>query len=220
MLARLEERLDLHAAVDRGELFARGHAGRDHQIGHGVGHADDGVASLRGPAFAGLKEQPRPPALVRMERRAVDRVDHGRHAQRPGGGAAEHSALGAVRMNHVGPKSPQRPFELPIADGVAPRMDRPAQRGDDFQRHPPCPGPIQQTPFRPQRRPGDQQHVVAVLAEQVFAAEHGVFLCSAEDQSRDDVGDTHGLASTLPSRGLFGSVHRPETDGTQDVQRQ
>ena len=60
MFARSQKRLDLHAAVDGGELFPRGDAGRDHQIGHGVGHADDGVAAPRGPAFAGLEKQPRP----------------------------------------------------------------------------------------------------------------------------------------------------------------
>jgi len=101
-------------------------------------------------------------------------------------------------MHHVGPKTAKRPFDLPVARQVAPRMDRPSERGDDFQGHPPCPCPIQQTPFRPERRSSNQQNVVAVPADEILTAEHGVFLCPAEDQSRDDVGDAHGEAMKVP----------------------
>ena len=41
-----------------------------------------------------------------MERGAVHGVDDGRHAQSPGGGPAEDSALGAVGMDDVGVEIP------------------------------------------------------------------------------------------------------------------
>ena len=70
----VQERLDLHAAVDGRELFTLGDAGVDEQIGHRFGHAHQRMAAPRGVAFAGAKNRPRPPALIRMKRRTVHRV--------------------------------------------------------------------------------------------------------------------------------------------------
>ena len=81
---------------------ARRHAGGHHQLGHGVGDADQGVAAAGGPALARPRERPRRGALVRMKRRAVYGVDDGRGVQAPGGRPAEDAALGAMGMDDVG----------------------------------------------------------------------------------------------------------------------
>ena len=62
-----------------------------------------------------------------MERRAVNRMDDGRHAERPGGRPAQHAAFGTVGVNHVGPKAAQPFFDLLVARQVAPRINRPAE---------------------------------------------------------------------------------------------
>ena len=74
-------------------------------------------------------------------------------------------------------------------------MNRSPERVDDLERHPPCPGPLDQAAFRSQRRAGNQQHVVAELPLQAFAGEQRIFLRSAQDESRNDMGDAHAIRS-------------------------
>jgi len=119
----VEERFDFHAAVDCGELFAWGHAGVDHQFGHGVSHADHGMASGSRPTFASSEKRTRPPALIGMEWRSVDAVDDCRHAQCAGSGAAEQPTFGAMGMNHLRLEFANRLFDPVVADQVAPGMD-------------------------------------------------------------------------------------------------
>ncbi len=48
-----------------------------------------------------------------------------------------------------------------------------------------------QTSFWPKARPGDERHLVAVVAMLIFDGEQRVFLCSADDQPRNEVDDIH-----------------------------
>ena len=69
MRRRVEKGLDLHAAVDGGELLARRDVGVDQQVRHGVGHADEGrncaaqrsqrrIASRASPRLVGDERVP------------------------------------------------------------------------------------------------------------------------------------------------------------------
>ena len=191
MLIRLEKRLDFHAAVDRGELFARGDAGRDEQIGHRVGHAHQRVTAAGGVAFAPAQDGLRPPALVRMKRRAVDRVHDGRHALRMGRRSAQQPRLAAVRVHDVGTKSCDRPPDLIVTLPVAQRMNLAPQRRKHFDRHAATLHALHQAAFGAQRRAGDEQHVVAVDPQEIFAREDRVFLSAAQNESRDKMNDPH-----------------------------
>ena len=97
----VQERLDVHAAVDRRELFARRDAGCHHQVGHGVGHADQVVAAAGGVALAPAIELAPRPRIERTERCAMDGVHDRRHAQRPRREPAEDAGLGAVRVDDI-----------------------------------------------------------------------------------------------------------------------
>jgi hypothetical protein len=54
-LVGVQQRPDIHAAIDRGELFARSDARIDQQIGHRIGDGDQMIAPPRGPAFTKAK---------------------------------------------------------------------------------------------------------------------------------------------------------------------
>ena len=174
--------------------FSRGATpGVDHQVGHGVGDRDERVAPGRCPTFAESEDFPGQWALIRMERRAVDRMHHGRHVQRGGGHAAEDAGLGAVGVDHVGLEATDRGLNVSIGERVGQRSDLSLQSWRNFQRHSPCPGPRQQVAFVQARRPSQQQHVVAVAVQEILAAQQRVFLRAAEHEPGDDMEDFHGL---------------------------
>ena len=84
---RIEERFDIHTAVDRGEHFRCGDFRVEVLFRHGVADADQALASSSGPAFGfpidGLGEL----RLSEVEGGSVDRVHHG-DLLSAGGGAA------------------------------------------------------------------------------------------------------------------------------------
>ena len=118
-----EECFDLHAAVDRGELFARGDAGGDELVGHGVGDADDRIAASGREDLTAAKQRAGRGALVRMKRRAVDCVDDRGHVVSPCGGAAEESCLAAVGVDDVGSEAVDRAADGAVGGGVVHGMN-------------------------------------------------------------------------------------------------
>src|SRR5688500_13822454 len=70
----VQERFHVHAAVDRGEFLAWGDAALHHQFRHGVGHADDGMATAGGVPLAPAEERSRHNILKGMKRRSMHRV--------------------------------------------------------------------------------------------------------------------------------------------------
>jgi hypothetical protein len=82
-------------------------------------------------------------ALVGMEGSPVHAVHDGRNAQPVGGQTAENSGLGAVGVDDVGLEVAKHAFEVQIGEPVANGVDCPAHLRDDFEGHPPCPGPLE-----------------------------------------------------------------------------
>src|SRR5436190_23596689 len=135
MLIGVQERLNVHPAIDRREFFARRNASLDHEIGHGVRHANQGMAMAGRVPFAPPKEGPRASILVRMKRRAMHRMNDCPHTQRRRGQSAEEARLGAMRVYHVWPELAKNPLQREIACRVAPWVDRPPQAGHEMGWH-------------------------------------------------------------------------------------
>ena len=98
----VEERFDIHTAVNGRELVGRSDAGGDQTLGHRVGHANQVVAAPGGVLFAAAKKRARCHALVFVERRTVNRMHDGGHVERVRRDAAEHAPLRTVGVHHVG----------------------------------------------------------------------------------------------------------------------
>ncbi len=185
-----QKRLHFHAAVDRREFFPRRDFSVDHQVGHGIGNANHSMAASGGGTFAEFVKFADRHVLVRIKRSAVNAVNDGRHSEFPSGGTAQDTGFGAVRVNHIGLEFAQNPAQFPICPEIVPRMNVANQRRHDngwygFRRTP------HERAFRSGCWPGDEEYVVTVVANQVFATQKRVFLRAADDEPRDNVGDFH-----------------------------
>jgi hypothetical protein len=194
MLIRLKKRLHLHPAVDRRELLARGHTGGDQLVGHGVRYTDKVMALVGGERLAATKEIPGNRILEFVKRGTMHCVNHCRNAQRPGGDAAEQSALGAMGVHYLRAKLLQDPLQFVKRAEVPPGMNRTPQSRNEPDRHPPCPQSRQQIPLGAQRRAGDQQRLVAVYLQRVAAAQESILLGTPDDHAGNHVSYAHPLA--------------------------
>ena len=128
---------------------------------------------------------------------------------RAGGHAAQKPALAAVRVDDVGlevARSRVRwrgSWRHRAADG-----SRGAATGTICSGTPRAACIGFEASLRPERRTGDQQHVVAVVAEQILAVEQRVLLRAAEDQPRDDVSDPHAEDGSTRQRRSAVSTRR------------
>jgi len=196
---RVEERVDVHPAVDGGILLGAADPGEEGLLGHRVADADDGVAPSARPLFQGNIKPVLERRLARAEREAVDRVDHGRNALVPRGASADDPRLRRVGVDHLGPEATERFSELPVGFEIGPGPDRPDQFGHHLDVQAARLGPGEQVPLGAFRRAGDQDHVVAVVVMQPVDGEQGIFLGTTEDQASDDVDDAH-RSGVFPGR--------------------
>lgn len=115
---------------------ARGDAGLDALIDHGLGDGVDFVAVTGGDPFRLLVERIFPAGFVRMERLAVDGVNHDRHAGAPGRDPADDAGLRAVGVDDVELPLPEELFQSEIRLQVAGRVELAdqARQLDRFER--------------------------------------------------------------------------------------
>lgn len=125
----------------------------------------------------------------------MNRVDGG-DAELRGGRSAEDARLRAVCVDDVrldlAEHRDQRAVRLPIL----PRSDRAMQFRQHAKVEAAATSALFEAPFRSQAGAGDQRDLVAVVAMLVLDGQQRVFLCSADDQPRDEMDDVH--AGNLP----------------------
>ncbi len=188
---RVEEGVDVHPAVDGGILLGAADPGEEGLLGHRVANADDSVASSARPLFECDIKPVFERRLARPEREAVDRVDHGGNMLVPGGGPADDPRLRRVGVDDFGLEASDRSAQFAVGFEVDPGPDRADEFGHHLDVQASRLGPGEQVPLGAFRRPGDQDHVVAVVVVQPVDGEQGVFLGTTKDQASDDVDDAH-----------------------------
>ena len=131
-----------------------------------------------------------------MERQAVNRVDD-LHAA--GGRPAAHlsrrapgedASLGRMRVNDVGLDLAEQSLQRAVKAPVAERADLAAHGRQHDHAVIARRRPRHQLALRPDRGPGDQRHLMPARS-QGLAGQDRVLLRPAQDQTRDNVADSH-----------------------------
>ena len=196
----LQERVGVHATVNRLELVGPSHTGRQGLRGHRVADADNGVTPPGRPPFQSDVQAVLQWRLERSKRHPVDRVDDRRHLLVPGRGSAEDARLGAVGMNDLRLKPSKGRAEATVRLQVDDGPDRPDQIRKQLNFEAQLRRAVEQIAFRPLGRAGDQRHIVMKMVVKTRDAQERILLGAADDQPRDDMDDSHGWSnSSVPS---------------------
>ena len=194
-LRRIEEGLNVHAAVNCDEFVFRGDTRRDVLIGHRIAHADQKIASARSPLLGPLVKPVGDLALEGVKRRSMNRVNDW-NPEFVRGGPSENSGLRAVGVDDLWLNFTQEPRQAPVTLPVAKRVNCAPQLGDDSHVELAGACAFNETAFRPQRRTGDERYVVVPQVVLIVDREQRIFLRSPENHAGDDMNDFHACHFT------------------------
>src|SRR5258707_3403148 len=113
----------------------------------------------------------------------MNRVNNDRRFGAFGSKPSDDPSLARMRVHHVRPKLTQTLDQSSIGFEIPPDGNRAPHFVQDFYPITPRPRSIEQGPLRPNRRPGDQSHVMAEILL-TLAGKECVFLCPPDDQAR------------------------------------
>lgn len=119
---------------------------------------------------------------------------HGRNSELRSGGSAEDSGLRTVRVDDIRLDLAQHRDQGAIGLPILPRPDGSLQFGQHAKIETAVTSTLFETSFRSQAGAGDQRDFVAVVTMLILDGQQCVFLCSADDQSRDEMDDVHAEA--------------------------
>lgn len=189
-----EERLEIEAADDAGELVGATDAGGAVLAGHGIGDDDEVGGEGAGEAFGGAKGGVGGGALKGAERGAVDGVENDGDAGSAGGKSAEEAGFAAVGVDDIGLIAAQEGREGEPGSGVEQGVDGADEGGEEGEGFW---GVVElgfDGSFGAGGGPADE---VSFDAGQAAEAEDGgdrVLLGATHDEAGDDVGDPHGAS--------------------------
>jgi hypothetical protein len=108
--------------------------------------------------------------------------------------APNDARFARMRVYDVRTDLPEQSNEPPISAKVLERQNRSLHFIDDDHAVPVTLRPLKQRPFRTDGWSGDQRHLMAAIVL-TFTGEQRVFLRTAENQTSDDVNDSHATGS-------------------------